>query len=449
MFEWVRHWRYGNQYSYEKYFRHRDRRPAGKSGIILADLGMPEDFDPEFYTKFMDHVFVYSIPGFLQPLILADRGIALIDPANPLAKEEFKPASLVDMNGSSKNRKGEPYIECEFRWRPPGMKKNPSDHGYFLYKGDGKGGAPDVCQKTAAKVAGWYYGHLLPEKKVAWAYQCARVYEDSAAALKARYPEASIRHARYMYNESVQQAVEELLHEGCKTIIYQCICNPVYSDFEDYSLAIPMVHGLVKGRAKVICADQPGNQPAMREAFARLALDNLSRLPSDTSLLVILSRHGHPFRRDTQDVRGHEYRMPLEKAIRELMKDRIGRWELVWSDDEFADEYWDPRNKKFSTYAAYRKAIEEGYDYALEIPTDFIAENTDLMFLHALKKFRAFAEFTPDSPVPYPDWDKPLVRIFKEGKTTGIYAGCPVGPYRPFVAEAITASVSEILENRK
>jgi protoheme ferro-lyase len=449
MFEWVRHWRYGNQYGYEKYFRQQDRKPVGKPGIILAELGMPEDFDPGFYTKFMDHVFVYSLPGFIQPLVLADRGIALIDPANPLAREEFKPATLVDMHGSYANKRGKPYIECEVTWRPPGMKKNPYDHGYFLYTGDGKGGAPDICQKTAAKVAGWYYGHLLPEKKVAWEYQCRKIYEESAAALKARYPEAVFRHARYIYRESLSQAVETLLADGCDTIIYQSFCNPVYSDFEDYAMAVPMVHGLVNGRAKVICADQPGNQPAMREAFAMLALDNLSRLPSDASLLLILSKHGHPFRKETQDKRGHEYRLPLERAMREVMKTWKGKWDLVWSDDEYADEYWDPRNKKFSTYAAYRKAIEEGYDYALEVPTDFIAENTDLMFFHAIKKFRAFKEFDPYTPVPYPDWDKPLTRVFREGKTTGIYAGCPVGPYRSLVAEAVSASVSEILENQK
>jgi len=446
MFEWVRHWRYGNQYGYEKYFRQQDRKPVGKPGIILAELGMPEDFDPGFYTKFMDHVFVYSLPRFIQPLVLADRGIALIDPANPLAREEFKPAGLVDMHGSSASKTGRPYIECEVTWRPPGMKKNPYDHGYFLYTGDGKGGAPDICQKTAAKVAGWYYGHLLPEKKVAWEYQCRRIYEESAGALQARYPEAVFCYARYMYRESVRQAVEKLLAEGCETIIYQSFCNPVYSDFEDYALAVPLVHGLVNGRAKVICADQPGNQPAMREAFTRLALDHLSLLPADASLLLILSKHGHPFRRETQDRRGHEYRLPLERAMLELIRDRGGRCDLVWSDDEYADEYWDPRSTKFSTYAAYRKAIEEGYDYALELPTDFIAENTDLMFFHAIKKFRAFKEFNPYMPVPYPDWDKPLVRIFKEGRTTGIYAGCPVGPYRPLVAEAVAASVSEVLE---
>jgi hypothetical protein len=97
---------------------------------------------------------------------------------------------------------------------------------------------------------------------------------------------------------------------------------------------------------------------------------------------------------------------------------------------------------------AYRKAIDEVYDYAVEVPVDFIAENTDLMFLHAIKKFKAFREYDPFQPVPYPDWEKPLRRVFREGKTTGIYAGCPVGKYSRPVAEAAFRSVAEILNHK-
>jgi len=128
-----------------------------------------------------------------------------------------------------------------------------------------------------------------------------------------------------------------------------------------------------------------------------------------------------------------------------VMDEWGGQWELIWSDDEYADEYWDPKHTKLETCAAYRRAIEEGYDYALEVPADFMAENTDLMILHAMKKFRAFAEFDPYAPIRYPDWEKPLVRTFREGRTTGIYAGCPVGPYRKYVVAATVASVLEIL----
>ncbi|MBN1107612.1 MAG: hypothetical protein JXR66_13505 [Bacteroidales bacterium] len=448
MLKKLQKWRYGRRYGYEVLFRRQDHTIRGRTGIILADLGMPEQHDPSFYTRFMDHVFSYSLPSFIHPIVLTDRGIALIDPGNPLARESFMPDHLVDMKGSFTNREGRPYAECKFKWKAPGMKRNPSDHGYFLYKGDGPGGAPEICQKTSAKVAGWYYGHLIPEKKIAWASQCRKIYDMSSAMLREKYPDAVIRHARYMYPESVREAVDQMLSEGCRTIIYQCFCNPVYSDFEDYSLALPMVHEYVGNRAKVICADQPGNQPPLRKAYTDLAADVLSEIPSGASLLLILSRHGHPFRKETLDLRAPQYTVPLEKEMRELIEMRPGRKEIVWSNDEFADEYWDPKAKKFSTYMAYRKAIDEGFYFAVEIPVDFIAENTDLMFLHAIKKFRAFREYDPFKPVPYPDWDKPLRRIFREGQTTGIYAGCPVGKYSSLVAEAVYLSVAGVLNQK-
>ncbi len=449
MFEWLRHWRFGNQYGYERFFRGQDTRPVGKTGILLSDLGMPGIYKADFYIKFMEHVFDYSLPFFLKRVILADRGIALIDPANPMAREKFVPSLLVDMYGSSTNKSGRSYIECEYSWRQPGMKKNPSDHGYFLYSGDGKGGAPEVCQKTAAKVAGWYFGHLLPEKRVPWEYQCGKIFEDAAAILKKRYAEAELRHMKYTSEESTAQTVEDMIQCGCQTIVYQCFCNPVYSDFEDYAFALPALHRIVNGRAKVICADQLGNQPSMREAYIQMIRDQLENIPRSSRILLILSKHGHPFKQETSDKRGPEYRIPLEKGMITALKEWGGEWNLVWSDDEYADEYWDNRRKKFSTFSAYTKAIEEEYDLALEVPTDFIAENTDLMILHAMKKFVAFSEYDPYMPVYYTDWEIPLVRTFREGKTTGKYIGCPVGPYRKFVVEAIITSLSELLSGHE
>ena len=448
MFEWLRSWRLGKKYGYETLFRGQDRMVLGKPGIILAELGMPEEYKAEFYTTFMDHVFVYSLPRFLHHFVMKDRGIALIDPSNPLAREPFVPRQLIDMKGSFTNRDGRPYAECEVTWRPPGMKKNPADHGYFLYTGDGRGGAPDICQKTGAKIIGWYYGHLLPEKRVAWESQCRRVYEEAVAVLGKQYPNAEFRPARYTFSDSLRQAVEELLAAGCQTIIYQCFCNPVYSDFEDYAHAIPMVHRIVEGRAKIVWADQPGNQPSMREAYVQILRDQLPELPDNSRVLLILSKHGHPFRSETLDKRGPEYREPLEASMRQALREWGGQWDLVWSDDEYADAYWDKGKRKFSTYAAYRRAIEEGYDFAIEIPTDFIAENTDLMVLHAMKKFNAFSEYDPFAPISYPDWEKPLRRVFREGRTTGIYTGCPVGDYRKHVVQAIVESISETLDNR-
>lgn len=437
--------KYGKQYGYEVLFKGQDTRPVGKVGVILADMGMPEDYEFTFYRNYIYHVFHYILPGFIQPLVLADRGICLIDPENAMAREPFQPKQLVDAQGSFTNTAGKPYAECKVTWRGPGTPKNPWDNGYFLYKAEGKGGAPDICQKTGAKVCGWYYGHLLPEKKVAWAYQCGKIYTESVAALKERYPQTEFRHARYVYEDSLRQAVAELLAAGCQTIVYQSFCNPVYSDFEEYAYALPLVHDAAAGRARVICADQLGNQPALQEAYLEMLRDQLKGLPPQASVLVILSQHGHPFKKETQDARGPIYREPLEAGVRQIMGERGGRWDLVWSCDEYADEYYDKKHTRLETHAAYRKAITEGYDFAIELPTDFVAENTDLMIFHAMKKFNAFAEYDRSKPVSYPDWEKPLVRTFCEGKTVGIYAGTPVGPYRRYVVQAVVDSVAKIL----
>lgn len=438
--------RLGKQYGYEVLFKKQDPRVVGKPGIILAEMGMPEEYEFEFYSEYIHHVFHYILPFFIRPMVLADRGIVLLDPDRPLAREPFTPRRLVDGHGSFTNRAGKPYIECPFTWRPPATPKNPWDHGYFLYTAEGKGGAPDICQKTGAKVSGWYFGKLLPEKKVAWRHQFGKIYTEAVQQLKARYPQAEFRLARYTFKDSLRQAVDELLAAGCETILYQSISNPIYSDFEEYAYALPLIHAYVAKRAKVICVDQLGNQPAMREAYLQLLRDQLSALPETAKVRVILSRHGHPFKKDTQDARAHLYREPLEAGVRQILQKRSASWDVIWSCDEYADSYWDPKHTKVDTHDVYHDAIQSGIDYVIELPTEFPAENTDLMIFHAMKKFNAFAEFDRDAPVSYPDWERPLVRTFREDRTTAIYAGCPVGPYRKYVVEAVVNSVAGVLK---
>jgi hypothetical protein len=437
--------RYGKQAGFERLFKDQDMTIEGKPGVILADTGVPEAYEPEFYAGYINHVFHYMLPPFLHRMVLADRGIGLIDPENPMAREPFQPRQLIDFHGSFANKAGRPYAECPVAWRPPANPKNPWDHGYFLHRGEGPGGTSDIAQKTGAKVVGWYYGRLLPEKKVAWQRQCGLVYDEATARLRGRFPSAEFRRAFFVHPHSLGQAVDELLAAGCKTIIYQCFANPVYCDFEEYNYALPLVHEFAEGRARVICADQIGNQAPLREGYARRLRDALAQLPPSSSVLVILSKHGHPFKKETQDSRGALYREPLEAEIRKVMAGWTGKWDVVWSSDEYADDYWDAKQQRFETHEAYRRAIEQNYDYALELPTEFIAENTDLMIFHAMKKFNAFAEYDRNRPVPYPDWDQPLTREFHEGKTTGIYLGVLVGPYRCHVVDAVVDSVSAVL----
>ena len=446
MFDFFKRLKYGKQYGYEVLYKNQLSRAVGKPGVIVAEMGMPDTYEFEFYNHFMHHVFDYMLPSFVKPMVLADKGIALIDPANPLAREPFEPENLIDPAGSFVNQAGVPYVECETEWKPPGMKKNPWDHGYFLYKGDGLSGAADICDKVGAKIVGWYYGKLIPEKRVAWRSQLRKVYEEAVAELKVRFPDAEFRQAYYMHPETMAAAVEELLAAGCETIVYQSLTCPVYTDFEDYGHSLPLIHKLVDGRAHVMMADQLGSQPAMGEAYVAILKDRLAEIPADASVFVILSAHGHPFKKETQDERAPLYRGPLEQAVRDLMERRSGRWGLTWSFDEYADPYYDPKNTKKETMMAYEEGIQQGYDFIIELPTDFPAENTDLMIFHAMKKFTPFEDYDRDAPIPYPDWDKPLVRTFHKGDTTGIYAGTPVGPYRKFVVDALIGSITAVLE---
>jgi len=66
-----------------------------------------------------------------------------------------------------------------------------------------------------------------------------------------------------------------------------------------------------------------------------------------------------------------------------------------------------------------------------------------------MKKFDVFGDYDSNAPVPYPDWEQPLVRIFHQGRTTGIYSGCPVGPYRRYVVEAVVDSVMGVLRPKR
>jgi protoheme ferro-lyase len=202
----------------------------------------------------------------------------------------------------------------------------------------------------------------------------------------------------------------------------------------------------VNGRARLIYGDQPGNQPAYRQAYLQMLEDQLQQIPGEKSVLVILSLHGHPFKKETMEKRAHLFRQPLEEGVRSLLASRPGKGEVLWSSDEFADAYWDKKNEKLETSEAFRKAIREGWDYALELPTEFLAENSDTMITHAMRKYYVFPDYDVNTPLDYPDWEAPLVRRFSAGKTTAIYCGTPVGPYRKYIVQAVVDSISEILQ---
>ena len=92
--------KYGKQFGYEVLFKGQPDHVSGKTGVIIGEMGLPDVYEVDFYSHFMEHVFKYILPPFLTKLILVDKGIGLIDPENPLAREKFIPKRLIDSFGS-------------------------------------------------------------------------------------------------------------------------------------------------------------------------------------------------------------------------------------------------------------------------------------------------------------------------------------------------------------
>lgn len=435
---------FGNKNGFEKYFKDQDRIPKGKIGILFGHMGVPEDYDFDFYNIYMTHLFKSILPSLIAKMILADKGTVLSDPNNPVARKEFKPNLLMDAKGSIVNKKGVPYVECKYDWVPPKKRDNEHDNGYFLYKGDGKFGAPTIAQKSGCKVVSWYYHSLLkPMMKCPYEYQVKKVYSEIQRELKNRYSNEEVECclAPFVFKDKLKEKLDELIHKGCETIIYCSMSNPVFSDFEEYNSTFPFIHEAAANRVKIIFADQCGSNQNIQTVRKLMLQDQLSQIPEKASVFVVLSRHGHPFKKETMDWRGAFCRQPLEEHIKDVMSQWNGTWDYCWSNDEFTEGI------RYETRQAYQYAIDQGYDFVLEIPTDFLFENTDLMIHHARKKFLPFSFYSQFDPVFYEDWDKPLVRTFTENKTTGVYLSVPVGDrYRPYVVKALMETIMSIIE---
>ena len=125
---------------------------------------------------------------------------------------------------------------------------------------------------------------------------------------------------------------------------------------------------------------------------------------------------------------------------------KFGKTETVQAQDHFADHYSDPKQKYLSTNRAYWEGIKAGYDYIVNMPIEFFAENTDTMFSHAMFNFEGFPGYDIYEPVDYPDWSVPYTRTFKVENTTVIYNGLPVGKYNGPLVQAYAEALSSVLD---
>ena len=425
--------------NYRRYL-HQDRKIEGRAGILLTALGQPEEYDFQFFDRYLNQIFHAAFPPILQPIIMGDNGTVLMDPANLNAEEEFTPKKLIDCYGHSKNEEGIPYTELEVEWIPPREEGSP---GHFLW--NEKNGHVDIVEKVSIKIVASYYGKM-PNKKVPFMEQHFAIFDDLKKLIAKDFPGVPVRWAWSMYPETIEHAVDELIEEKVETIVV-CDFFHVYSALEEFNSLFEEVKDAVAERAKIVFTPYPGAYPSYRMAYVKMAEDDILPLPREERKLLVLTRHGFP------EIPGDPY-PELARVFYSNMKKEIEEaltgtnTVVVFADTDFAGEDMDPNQEKLASFEAMEMGLEEGYDHIIFLLVDFMAENTDSIFAMRTETFEHL-HFHYEGKVPYSDFSQPFRTELKEGKSRLVVAGTPVGKYRPFITQGYFDAIDTVLREEK
>jgi hypothetical protein len=447
---------------YYEVYKTQDTIPEGKVGVFVVSLIMTETMDDEFFYNITLKIFKTIIPWPFRLFSTMDKGIALLDPVKYHEHHEFTPTTLIDSSGNDRDENGTPYIEHykngKVVWTPP-SKRIYLDLGYFLYTGQ-KGGMPSLTGKTINKARIWYYDKGIKQKKLPHWEASFQVIHSTLGRVKGKYPDIEWRAETSMHYDAMKKKLYELLDAGCDTIVLAAPMA-IYSHFEEFNSSFyhcfeyieEWEHKHPGKKIKVIMAPPMGQFQPLRQAYLEMLKDRLDTLPEGSDVTVAVTAHGMPwdhFKWEAWLKLAPQYRDKLFEEVKELVKKyAFGRTNVVICQDEFADPIWDPEMKYLSTNRAYWQAINDGYDYAIGLPIEFFAENSDTLFHHALKNYHGFDTYDVYEEIDYPDWSVPYVREMKQGKTTIIYNGVTVGKYQKYVIEAFYQAIDSILSQQK
>lgn len=421
----------------------QDTAVQGKPGVLLVALGQPEHYDFEFFDRYMTQIFNAAFPPISKPIIMADRGTVLLDPDNPLATEEFGPKRLIDCFGSEKNDEGKEYISLDaVEWVPPRDEDSP---GHFLWK-EHKNGYIDIVEKVSIKILKTYYG-IMPGNKVPYMHQHKAIFKDVEQMLAQEFPGVPMRWALSMYPETIEEAVDELVHEGVDTIVVIDLFH-VYSALEEFNSLFKEIKDAVAERAKVVFAPFPAAYASYRTAYVKMAEDEILHLPKKDKKLIILTRHGFP------EIPGDPYpelAVVYYHNLQEEIKAAVAgtNTHVIQADTDFAGEDMDAPQERLATFEALEMALEDRYDHVVFILIDFLSENTDTIFAHPFESLEPL-HFKYEGQVPYPDFDKPFRLELKKGPTRIVSAGCAVGErYRPHISRGIFDALATVLRGEE
>jgi hypothetical protein len=435
-------------------------RPTGNVAIYVSGLFMPENLRIADFHNLALKPAQY-IPWPFRARTFEDKGVLLLDSEKYYEFKPFKPTHLVDYLGNDTDVDGvsytEKFVRGEVRWVPP----NPTmhmDHGYFLYAGR-KGGMPTQAAKLITKARLYYYGKgkgfvdgRVPHEAGEWA-----VVKGAMDNIKTKYGDVPFAFVTAEDEGRAEHEMFKLLDGGADTIVLS-MPAAIYSHHEEFNGSIRhameyiaawrKAHG--EKPIKVIIQPQLSGFPVVRQAHLQLLKDRLDTLPEGAKVKVVVSVHGMAW----DNVPNEAWIQLAPAYVKPMLADvttmlggyQFAKTEVVQAQDHFADHFSDPKGKYLSTNRAFWEGIKAGYDFVVNVPIEFFAENTDTMFSHAMFNFENFPGYDIYQPVDYPDWSVPYTRTFKIENTTVIYNGLPVGKYNAPLIQAYTEALASILD---
>jgi protoheme ferro-lyase len=424
-----------------KKYMNQDLTIKGKVGVLITALGQSEQYDFAWINTYMTMIFNVAIPPILKPFILRNSGTVLRDPDNLEAAKEFKPKTLIDCHGKTKNSNGVPYANLEVDWVDP---RKEGDAGHFFL--DEENDYIDMIEKIGIKMLVADY-NKLPNKTIPYRRQHQAIFKDVKALLSKEYPDMPVEIAWAMYPKTVNKAIDKLLTEKVETIVV-VDSFPTYSNLEEFNSLFPEIEHHVASRAKVIFAPFAGASPSLRKAYVLMAQDEFAALPKEDKKLLLLVRHGIPvFEGEPYPKLGKVYYHNLKKDIEVALAG--SNTEVLLADIDFAGEEYDEDDKKLAGSEAIEQAQGKGYKHIVILLAEFLTENTDSVFC-AREEVLEPLHFEYKGQVPYNDYTMRYRTVLKKNETTYTIAGTPVDPkYRVHVSQAFHDAITTVLDGKK